>query len=198
MIAALRACLVAVIVLGIPVDMLAQSVRARVEGDRLRIVVEGSRFLSGDALRKLHDGVSVSYVFRLSALTSRIGSTMAKSEYRFVISYDIFEEKFQVSRIRPTGRIQSHLTAAAAEATFIEAMEIPLQPLGTGTFWLRLEYQTEDSASTSDDATVSLGALVDIFSRTTTKEPTRGVLERGPLRLSDLPRSTPARGSPSP
>src|SRR4030095_13859782 len=130
-------------------------------------------------------------------LTSRFGSTMARSEYRFVISYDIFEEKFQVSRVRPTARVVAHLTAAAAEMTFIEPMELPVQSISTGTFWLRLEYEAEESSGT-DNPGVSIEGLVEIFSRTSTKAPIRGALEAGPFRLSDLPRSTPARGSTSP
>ena len=192
-----RLCILIVVVGGIRASLAAQSLRARTEGDRLRVVVERPRFLSGDALRKLHDGVPVVYIFQLSAHTSRLGSTIAKSEYRFVISYDIFEERFQVSRVRPTGRVVSHLTAAAAETTFLDTLELPIQSIRTGTFWLRLEYQTEEQAE-NDSPAVSLGGLVEIFSRTTAKEPTRGVLEAGPLRLSDLPRSAPARGATSP
>jgi hypothetical protein len=60
--------------------------------------------------------VPVSYIFRLSAQTSRFGSTLQNPSIAFVISYDIFEEKFQVSRLRPTARVVSHLSAAAAEA----------------------------------------------------------------------------------
>lgn len=198
-----RACVLIAVIAAIRASVVAQpaqpaqSLNARSEGDRLRVVVDRVRFLTGDALRKLHDGVPVVYIFRLSAQTSRFGSTMTRSEFRFVISYDIFEERFQVSRVRPTGRVVSHLTAAAAEATFVESLELPTQSLGSGTFWLRLEYQTEEPTG-SDSPTVSLGGLVEIFSRTTTKEPTRGVLESGPFRLSDLPRSSPSRGATTP
>jgi hypothetical protein len=187
----------AALIAGVHGSVAAQSLRGRVDGDRLRIVVAGTRFLSGDALKKLHDGVPVSYVFRLTALNSRFGSTMAKSEYRFVISYDIFEEKFQVSRVRPTARVVSHLTAAAAEMAFIEPMELPVQSISTGTFWLRLEYEAEESSG-ADSPGVSIEGLVEIFSRTSTKSPIRGLFEAGPLRLSDLPRSTPVRGTTSP
>jgi hypothetical protein len=192
-----RVCILITLIAGIRVTVLAQSLSARTEGERLRIVVDRPRFLSGDALRKLYDGVPVAYVFKISAHNSRLGNAMARFEYRFIISYDIFEEKFQVSRVRPTGRVISHLTAAAAEATFIDALELPIQSIGTGMFWLRLEYQAEESSEDGSPG-VSIGGLVEIFSRTTTKEPTRGVLETGPLRLSELPRSTPARGTTSP
>ena len=189
-----RSCILLALVMGIRANVFAQSLNARNDGEHLRVVIERSRFLSGDALRKLHDGVPVVYVFQLSAHSSRLGNTIAKSEYRFIISYDIFEERFQVSPVRPTGRVVSHLTAAAAEATFIEAMELPIASIGTGMFWLRLEYQAE-AATESNAPGMSIGGLVEIFSRTGTKEPTRGTMEAaGPLRVSDLPRVTPPRG----
>jgi hypothetical protein len=191
------ACLLAALIAAVQGTAVAQSLSARTDGDRVRIVVSGSRFLSGDALKKLHDGVPVSYVFRLTALTSRFGTTLARSEYRFVISYDIFEEKFQVSRVRPTARVVSHLSVAAAESALIEAMDLPTQSITSMPFWLRLEYQAEESSENSNPD-VSLGGLVEIFSRTSTKEPIRGMLERGSLRLSDLPRAAPARGATSP
>ena len=43
---------------------MAQSLSARIEGDRLRVVVESVRFLSGDACGRLHDGGPVIYMFR--------------------------------------------------------------------------------------------------------------------------------------
>jgi len=107
----------AVLMSAVQATVVAQALTARTDGDRLRVSVSGTRFLSGDALKKLHDGVPVSYMFQLSALTSRFGSTMAKTEYRFVISYDIFEEKFQVSRVRPTARVVSHRPSRRSRAS---------------------------------------------------------------------------------
>jgi len=193
-----RVCLLAVVITGVRSDVLAQSLNARTSGDRLRVSVEGVRFLSGDALRKLRDGVPVDYVFRLTALTSRVGSVLAKAEYRFVISYDIFEEKFQVSRIRPTPRVLSHLSLAAAEAACVDILELPTQSISsTKPFWLRWEYEAEESKP-AENTEVSLGGLVEIFSRKAAKEPSRGVVESGPFVLSNLPRIAPGRGGTNP
>jgi hypothetical protein len=176
----------------------AQSLKARVEGDRLRVGVQKMPFLSGEALRRLRDGVSVNFVFRLLALAGRSGTVIARSEYRFVISYDIFEEKFQVSTVRPAARVQSHLTQEAAEAACLEAMDLPVQSLGTAaSFWLRWEYEAEQPV-TSDESDATLGTLVDIFSRRSSKQPLRGAVEAGPFRLSDLPRLAPSRGGATP
>jgi hypothetical protein len=182
---------------GLRADVMAQSLSARVEGDRLRVGVESVRFLKGDPLRRLQDGGSVVYIFRVTALTSLTGSVLAKAEYRFVISYDIFEEKFQVSRIRPTARVVSHLTQAAAEALCMDSLELPIQSLSTSRpFWLRLEYEAE--VSTETESSGALGGLVEVFSRKPASEPSRGVVQAGPLQLSNLPRSAPARGGTNP
>ena len=94
----------------------------------------------------MRDGVPVDYVFRLTALTSRVGSTMAKSEYRFVISYDIFEEKFQVSRLRPTARVVvASQSAAAAEAACVDILELPTQSISTKAFLASPGVRAEES-----------------------------------------------------
>lgn len=193
-----RIWLSAAFIIAVQMSGIAQSLTPRIDGDRLRVGVEGVRFLSGDALRKLRDGVPVTYIFHLTVLNSRYGSTVAKAEYRFVISYDIFEEKFQVSRERPTVRVVSHLTLAAAEAACLEVLELPLRSINASRpFWLRWDYQAEDAAQT-DNTEVSLGGLVEIFSRTTKKEPTQGLVESGPFVLSNLPRVAPSRGATNP
>jgi len=176
---------------------LSQSLDVRVEGDRLRIAAPRLRLLTGVPLQRLRDGASVNYIFELSVLNGRAGALLGRTLYRFVISYDIFQETFQVSRVEPTTRVLSHLSMSAAEAACIDAIEIPTRSLPADTpFWIRLEYRAEDM-SKDDETGTSLGILVDIFSRKTERSPVSGVIERGPLRLRDLPRVTP-RGTTNP
>ena len=177
---------------------LGQSLEMRTDGDRLRIVAPRLRLLTGVPLERLHDGASVSYTFRLSILNSRSGEVLGQAFYRFVISFDIFEERFQVSRLEPTTRVLSHLSMPAAEAACIDAIEIParVEPADR-PFWIRLEYRAEDM-SQSDEAPTSLGTLVDLFGRKTAKSPVSGIIEAGPFRLRDLPRVAPPRGATNP
>jgi len=182
-----------VVVLAWSLPASAQSLDVRLDGDHLRIAVEKARLLVGEPLKKLHDGASVAYVVRVLALSSRAGSVLVKSDYRFVISYDIFEEKFQVSRTQPTARVLSHLSAAAAEAFCSEALELPIVAIAANaSFWIRWEYQTEGPTLPGDPA-INIEGLVDIFSRKSTKEPARAAVESGPYRLADLPRVSAPR-----
>lgn len=176
----------------------AQSLAVRIEGDRLRVNVQKVRLLNGEPLRKLRDGASVTFVFRLSALSNRLGAALVKAEYRFVISYDIFEEKFQVSRTQPSPRVLSRLSLEAAEAACFEGLELRIPSLAPDrAFWVRWEYEEQESPP-AGESVVTLGGLVDIFSRKSVREPVRGMVESGSLRLQGLSRSTPTRGASSP
>ena len=176
---------------------MAQSLSVRVEGDRIRIGVGRPRLLAGDPLQRLRDGASIRYTLRLSAIDDRAGSFLATAEFRFVVSYDIFEETFQVSRLQPS-RVLSHLTLMAAETTLMEAMELPIQALAPEDYFtIRWEYHADDMSVPAESG-VTLGGLVEIFSRKTSKAPLSGLVVTGPLRLRDLPRTAPAGGGQNP
>jgi hypothetical protein len=173
--------------------IVGQSLDVRLDGEQLRVIVNRVRLLSGEPLQKLRDGASVTYVVRLAALSGQAGSVLARADYRFVISYDIFEERFQVSRIQPSPRVMSHLTMAAAESMFFELSELSVRNLPADRpFWIRWECRVEDSAKDTD-STTTLDGLVDLFGRRPTKQPARSVVEAGPFKLSTLPRQTPSR-----
>lgn len=178
--------------------VLGQSLGVRVDGERLRIDITKARLLVGEPLERLHDGASVTYIVQVSALTARSGSVLTRTTYRYVISYDIFEERFQVSRIQPAPRVLSHLSMAAAEAAMVDSLEIPASSIPPDRpFWIRWEYQVEDPSQSADGG-MSLGTLVDVFSRKASKGPVGGASESGPFRLRELPRVAPARGASNP
>jgi hypothetical protein len=177
----------------------AQSLNVRLDGDRLRINVARVRLLTGDPLQQLRDGASVTYTFQLSALNTRSGMTLTRATYRFVISYDIFEERFQVSRLQPSALVLSYLTMAAAEAAMLEALELPAPAIDAArAFWVRWEFQADDPSQGRNSSGSPLGGLVDIFSRKSSNAPLSGAVESGPFRLRDLSRVTPTRGPANP
>src|SRR5689334_24766963 len=106
--------------------MTAQSFTARVDGDRLRITSSRLHFLVGEALNRLHDGGTVRYGFQLTATSDRNSGILARTDEQFSISYDLWEEKFAVSKGGPSPRSISHLSAAAAEAWCIDNITIPV------------------------------------------------------------------------
>jgi hypothetical protein len=170
----------------------AQSLSARIEGEQLHIVASRIHFLTGEALQRLHDGATVSYELQLSARPDRTGKLIARAVEHFAISYDLWEEKFAVTRLGSSAKTISHLSASAAEAWCIDNTSMPVGVLPpTQPFWIRLDYRAGESgapAGQDENSSFSLSSLVDIFSRRTRGEQVHGSEEAGPLRLPDLKR----------
>ena len=107
-------------------------------------------------------------------------------------TYDLWEEKFAITKEGSSPRSVSHLSAAAAEAWCVENTSMPVAGLaGNQQLWLRLDYRVDDSAVPGDpvdNSGFTLSGLVDIFSRRPRGEQLHGFEEAGPLRLDSLKR----------
>ena len=168
----------------------AQSLTVRIEGPQLRIAAPRLHFLVGEALNRLHDGATVKYELQLDAKADRNGRILARTQEQFAVSYDLWEEKFAVTKLGSPPRSISHLSAAAAEAWCIDNVAIPVAALGSNqSVWVRLDYRVDDSGPTteqSDNSSFTLTGLIDIFSRRTRSEQLHGSDEVGPLRVESL------------
>jgi len=181
-----------IIVVSVAALLAAQSLIARIDGDQLHITAPRLHFLAGDALSRLRDGTTVKYELQLVARNDRNGRALARTQEQFGISYDLWEEKFAVTKLGSAPKSISHLSAAAAEAWCVDNITLPVAALGgSQALWIRLDYRTDDSATTtpdSQDSGFTLSTLVDIFSRRTRNEQIHGSEEVGPLRLDNLRR----------
>src|SRR5438067_8074017 len=105
----------------------AQDLAVRLDGDYLRISLPHIDFLKGKPLDRLKDGASVAFIGQLTITTSPNSVPAARSVARFAWSYDIWEERFSVTKIGQTPesrRTVSHLSAMAAENWCIDNMGI--------------------------------------------------------------------------
>jgi|MudIll2142460700_1097286.scaffolds.fasta_scaffold75118_2 hypothetical protein len=160
------------------------------EGDLLHVAAPKLHFLEGKPLEKLHDGASVTFVLTLTA-----GAEDGKAHYfrlqeRFVVSFDLWEEKFSVLRTGPGGRSASRLSAAMAEAWCLENMPMPVRVVpAQEPFVIRLECGIADNGEESggDPRTaLTLAGLIDVFSRKKSEAPPRWEAAAGPLRLQEV------------
>jgi hypothetical protein len=181
-----------ILVLVLATILAAQSLTARIDGNQLHISAPRLRFLAGEALNRLHDGATVKYEFQLEAKTDRNGGVLARTQEKFAVSYDLWEEKFAVTKLEPSPRSISHLSATAAEAWCVDNITLPVAALTANQpFWIRLDYRADNSAGStehSDNSGFTLTGLIDIFSRRTRSEQIHGFDEVGPLRLESLKR----------
>jgi len=168
----------------------AETLLPRLEGNLLRASAPQLHFLTGKPLERLHNGASVAFNAQLSLSLERGSATIERSVERFVVSYDLWEEKFSASRLSQPPRSVSHLSAGAAEAWCLLNLMLPVTSLASDkSFWLRLELRAEDPRerpAVLGEPGISLTRLIELFSR-----PSRGgqpswVLEDGPFRLADL------------
>jgi hypothetical protein len=169
----------------------AQSVTTTVTDGTLRVQAPGFSFLEGAVLSRLRDGRSVAVELDLRILARPGGDAAARARQSFSISFDLWEERFAVSRLGAAPRSASHLTVKGAEAWCLDQLAVPLAELGRlgrdAPFWLRLEYrvaQPESSTNADADEGLTLRRLIDLFSRRRQDE-LRHSLEAGPFRLSN-------------
>ena len=176
-----------------------QSLLVRREGDRLRVTAPQIRFLNGRPLETLRNGASVSFASQISLSTISVSSNSVSSETppllarhvdRFVVSYDLWEEKFSAMRPGPPQRSVSRLTGPATEAWCLDqALPIPSALTPQRRFSVRLELRAEDpreTASVVGEPGINITRLIEIFSRPPRTQQPRWVAGAGPLRLEDL------------
>jgi len=168
----------------------APSLTVERQGDRLRVSAPLLHVLEGKPLEQLQNGASVTYVFSLALTAGSQGKPISRQTGTFVVSFDLWEERFSIVQTGNSGRSGSHLTVAGAEAWFLENMSLPVPALSPEKpFVLKLECHVEesDSAAGADSHSgLTLAGLIDVFSRKGHPPALRWETESGPLRLADL------------
>jgi hypothetical protein len=181
-------------VLAILAAFSAAELTVHLAGEEIRIIAPRMRIIEGRTLDRLQNGMAVGFDFQISVFGEGKRSTLKRTSTRFVISYDLWEEKFSVKRVTSPTRSVSHLSAANAEAWCVDQLSLqasdfaPQQPIS-----LRLDVRAEDPERRARDATdsgLSLTDLVEIFGRTGRTSQQKWTFESGPFRPADLKAGT--------
>jgi len=156
------------------------------EGERLRVSAPRFHFLDGKPLEQLQSGATVAYILSLGVYEAGGGRRFAHHEARFVVSYDLWEERFSVVAGSPPHRSASHLTAGAAEAWCLDHMRVAIASVpAEKTVVVKLACSVhEDDPPPGEGLTLS--ALIDILSRKGTTAPPRWDIASRPLRLGEV------------
>jgi hypothetical protein len=191
---------------GFALAMFAEELVLSWRDNRLEFSAPRVHFLGGKPLDLLHNAAQVPFDFQLTLWSKNRNSVLQKFTDRFVVSYDLWEEKFRVVKTQSPRRIAEHLTAADAETwcwhQISDQLSEKVLTLGASEpFWARLEIRAEDGKDGPlfgrplTDAGISLTSLIEIFSRPPQSQQSRwGPYEAGPFTLDELKRS-PRRGS---
>ncbi len=179
----------------------ADTLAVRLDGDYLRVSLPHIDFLTGKPLARLKDGGSVAFVGQVSiTLTPDSLSPVARSVARFAMSYDIWEERFSVTKIGQSSssrRAQSHLSAQAVENWCLDNLAIDRSDVPTERpFYVQLDLRAEDprdQLGIIGDPGINLTRLIELFGRAPRSPQERWLFSSGPFRLADL-KKTEIRG----
>jgi len=169
--------------------LLAQQASLTVErqGDRLRLSGRNFHFLEGRPLEQLRNGAAVPYVVSVTIEPAEGGRRWLHLQERFVVSFDLWEEKFTVVGDGPPRRTASHLTAAAAETWCLDSLRPAVSALpAEKSFVVKLQCSVVPDEEPQSGEGLTLSALIDFFSRKSATVPPHWELLSAPLRLADL------------
>jgi len=158
--------------------------------DQLRVIAPRLHFISGKSLQRLHDGVIVPFDFQLSISAGTKTNLVSRSVERFSISYDVWEEKFRVVRLRDFRKSAAGLSAVAAEVWCLENLLVPSAGLPADKeLWARLDVRSaepKESMPASTDSGISIPALIQAWSRPPRPQQDHWTLESASFHLADL------------
>lgn len=184
---------VPLIIVALVVDLAwvgAQSVTLTRVNETLHVRAPEFRFLQGRVLTQLRDGRTARLDVRLELLGRANGPVLVQTEQAFNVSFDLWEERFAVTRIGQPARSVSHLTSTAAEAWCLENVTIAasaIQAERRNAVWMRLVLKARDDAparQTDEESGFSIRILIDALGRRDARDAQPLVLEAGPFNVN--------------
>jgi len=166
------------------------------DGDNLHVAAPQLHFLSGRPLARLKDGNVVVFLSQLTLFREDHVTPIRRKYERITISYDLWEEKFQVG-MAVDRRSASRLSLEETEAWCLENLAISSLGLETQRpFWLRFELRAaseKEISAVAGDTGISIRSLIEMFSRRAGADVPHWALNAGPLHLGGLPRTVARR-----
>ena len=173
--------------------------RQRRAGDALQIKAPSFTFIKGDALDRLKQGRPVRFDLSLAVVSRPGGPVVTQSRQSFNLSYDLWEERFAVTRIGPpppgSARQVSHsLTSDGKGCRSLVSREhaVVCQRARPGSDGIDLSgYDSTIRSSrrtprrAPEEDPLTLRGLIDMLSRRRKAAEQEDSLEAGPFRLPD-------------
>jgi hypothetical protein len=168
-----------------------QNLLLRSSDNQVRLSAPSFHFINGKALERLKNGLTVPFDIHVSVYGDNSKSVILWKDFeRFTLSYDLWEERFSVTRLRSQRSSASHLTAQQAEAWCLDRFAIPQQGLPTDRaihFRVDVFAREPRSETAQADEPLSLGTLIDLLSRPArTQHLAHSRVESGPVRIAEI------------
>ena len=168
------------------------ALRVRSDGSFLRATAPQLQFLTGRPLQRLRNGATVIFLFQFSLSTDRFTSVAHRAFERFAISYDLWEEKFAVTRLGMAHIATSHLNAEHTQSWCLGQVTLPADSVHPAQpVWMRMEIRVDEarfSPLVFSSPPLSLNRLIEIFSRPAASGQERWIAEARPMKIAELNR----------
>jgi hypothetical protein len=185
---------------GLAFAMAAEELILSTEESRLEFSAPRVHFLVGKPLERLRNASEVPFDFKITLWSGTHSHLLLEAPARFVVSYDLWEQKFSVTKLVTPRRTARHLTDSAAEAWCLQQMSLDVTGVGANEpLWARLEIRAQDGKEGGlpfgrgniTDSGISLTSLIEIFSRPAATAQPHWSVETGPVTLDQLRRGRP-------
>ena len=175
---------------GFALAIWAEDLLLRRHDDQLRFAAPKIHFVAGRAVDRLKEGNAVPVNFQATLAVGSRHNVIKRLVERFVISYDLWEERFKVVRLSEH-KSASNLTARQTEAWCFDNLGLSLLDIPRNQqLYVKLEIRTEDSAARiplfNPSDSFNLTALVNLFSRPPERQQWHWTGEAGPFDYTDL------------
>lgn len=141
-------------------------------------------------LTRLKSGSPVAFDFHLTLWSGTRSNLRRRAFERFVVSYDLWEEKFAVTGLRKPVLSATRLTPEAVGPWCVRQIKLAnLDLTRDERIWVRLDVRAVDpkqDADLFDSGGVSLVNLIEMLSRPARRDTLRWTLESGALRVAEL------------
>lgn len=167
----------------------SQDLFIRRASNEMHVLAPRLHFLTGKTLERLHDGAAIPFDFQFTVSAGSKSNVIARAFERFTVSYDVWQQKFSVVRLRDFRKSGLSLSANAAEAWCVDNIVLPAATLPEGTeLWARLEIRSVEqrgSALAGPDPGISITTLIELFSRPPRSQQDHWTLESAAFHLPE-------------
>lgn len=177
---------IAILAAAVPAEQLQLDLR----GDTLFASARKLDLIQPRLLAQLKRGSTIAFDFQMSLWVGNRETVSRRSFERFVVSYDLWEERFAVMTIRKPQARATGLSAANVGSWCLQNLGLSTPRLGGGDrVWVRLDVRAaenrQDVELAADDG-LSLTNLIEVFSRGSKAGEARWTLESGPVSVATL------------
>lgn len=181
---------------GVAIAMAAEELILRAQENRLEFSAPQVHFIAGRPLERLKNAAQVTYDAQVTLWSGSRNNTYRRQAASFVISYDLFEERYSVVKVSPPRRNANHMTAPEAEVWCLQQMSMDVSGVPANQpLWARMEIRAQDESRSglfrgkvSEDGISLTEWAIEVFGGRPPAGQSHWELDAGPVTLEELRR----------